>query len=132
VRGGARGLNHYVVQAGPVLDEQVERRRGRAFFDVAVDLKAPERGRVEEMCVWCGAICLIALFAALSDQERSARRTTRATVPYMRSQSDLNINFVRHPAIARAGPGVAGRASCDLIGRFIIHVRFTALEISPT
>jgi hypothetical protein len=29
----------------------------------------------------CGAICLIALIAALSDQETSARRTTRATTP---------------------------------------------------
>ncbi len=47
-RGCARGLHHHVVTAGPVLDKQVERRRSRAFFDVAVDLKAPERRPVKE------------------------------------------------------------------------------------
>jgi hypothetical protein len=39
--------------------------------------------------VRCGAICLIALFAALSNQERSASKQLAPQLPYTQSQSAL-------------------------------------------
>jgi|SRR5882672_1005247 len=47
------------------------------------------------MRVRCGAICLIALFAALSNQERSASKQLAAPLPYTQSQSDLVLKLRR-------------------------------------
>jgi hypothetical protein len=43
-----------------------------------------------QMRVWCGAIRLVALFASLSDQERSASKQLAHT----QSQSDRNIRVI--------------------------------------
>jgi|SoiMethySBSTD1v2_1073268.scaffolds.fasta_scaffold20022_2 hypothetical protein len=42
-----------------------------------------------QLRVRCGAICLIALFAALSNQERSARKQLAPQLPYTQSPSAL-------------------------------------------
>ena len=44
----------------------------------------------------CGAICLIALFAALSNQERSASKQLAPQLPYTQSQSALGGSVWRH------------------------------------
>jgi len=51
--------------------------------------------RGKQMCVRCGAICLIALFVALSNQERSASKQLAPGAPYTHLLPDLRLLRVR-------------------------------------
>jgi hypothetical protein len=59
--------------------------------------------------VRCGASCLIALFAALSNQERSARKQLAPQLPYSQSQTDLKYAVRDEIEEATIGAGPQGR-----------------------
>jgi len=67
---------------------------------ILIGLQAPVR---------CGAICLIALIAALSNQERSASKQLAPQLPYTQSQTDLKYAVRDEIKEATIGAGPQGR-----------------------
>jgi hypothetical protein len=57
----------------------------------------------------CGAICLIALFAALSNQDRSASKQLAPQLPYTQSQFALKCAVRDEIEEATIGAGPHGR-----------------------
>jgi hypothetical protein len=62
-----------------------------------------------QLRVRCGAICLIALFAALSNQERSASKQLAPQLPYTQSQTALKYAVRNEIEEAIIGAGPQGR-----------------------
>jgi hypothetical protein len=72
--------------------------------------------------VWCGAICLIALFAALSNQERSANKQLAAPLPQTQSQTALFTRCLKLHVHRGAQAGDGQNQSVDA-GRFAFGLK---------